>query len=390
MSSASTSPSGSKSPGSEAGAAHGKSASLISLYENDIPIGFDDDVIKEAQALNLPPLSSAREDLRALPLITIDPEDAKDFDDAIFARPDENPKNKGGWIIWVAIADVAAFVTPGSLLDKAARERGNSVYLPDRVEPMLPHELSSDLCSLRPHEDRACIAVRMVFDKAGNKRKQSFKRGLMRSHARLTYGQAQEAFEGRAGAVAEPVLDILQNIYAAYGALKLARQSREPLNIDLPERRVHVNAKGKVTKITIRERFDAHKLIEEFMVAANVSAAEALAEKNIQTLIRRHEPPAREKLQGLVDFLPALELKFSLAQRATPARFNKLLTQARARAPPKIHSYSVSEEISLSIFFWSVASPAVSQSVSWMCRAFCLPPFKCKSLYMIIILSRIL
>ena len=310
-------------------AAEGKAASLISLHENDIPIGFDDSVIAEAKALKLPALGGPREDLRELPLITIDPVDAKDFDDAIFARPDENPKNKGGWIIWVAIADVSAFVTPGSELDRAARDRGNSVYLPDRVEPMLPHELSSDLCSLRPHEDRACMAVRMVLDKNGVKRKHSFKRGIMRSHARLTYGQAQEAFEGNAGEAAEPVLDILQNIYAAYGAMKKARAQRQPLAIELPERRVHVNDAGEVTSISIRERFDAHKLIEEFMVAANVAAAEALSAKGVQTIIRRHEEPAREKLQGLCDFLPALNLKFSLGERATPARFNKLLAQAQ-------------------------------------------------------------
>jgi len=173
------------------------------------------------------------------------------------------------------------------------------------------------------------MAVRMVFDKDGAKRKHSFKRGIMRSHARLTYEQAQEAFNGNPSEAAEPVLDILQNIYAAYGALKKAREARQPLDIDLPERRVHVNDKGEVTKITIRERFDAHKLIEEYMVAANVAAAQALSEKGVQTIIRRHEEPSREKLQGLADFLPALNLKFSLGQRATPARFNKLLTQAR-------------------------------------------------------------
>ena len=157
----------------------------------------------------MPKLEGPREDLRELPLLTIDPVDAKDFDDAIFARPDDNPKNKDGWIVWVAIADVAAFVTPDSALDKTARQRGNSVYLPDAVVPMLPHELSSDLCSLRPDEDRACMAVRMVFDKTGVKLKHSFKRGLMRSHARLTYRNAQNAFEGRPEAVAEPVFCLL-------------------------------------------------------------------------------------------------------------------------------------------------------------------------------------
>jgi ribonuclease R len=306
----------------------GKSASLISLHENEIPIGFSDEIISEAKALKLPALEGAREDLRQLPLITIDPVDAKDFDDAVLAHPDENPKNKGGWVIWVAIADVAAFVTPGSALDIAAREKGNSVYLPDRVEPMLPHELSSDLCSLRPNEDRACMAVRMVYDRQGHKISHKFHRGIMRSHARLTYAQAQDGFMGSPGEAAEPVLDILQNLYAAYGILKQARAEREPLAIELPERRVHVNEKGEVTKVTIRDRFDAHKLIEEFMVQANVAAAEALDKKTVQSIIRLHEAPDRDKLQGLMDFLPALDLKFTLSERVTPKRFNRLLKQA--------------------------------------------------------------
>lgn len=309
----------------------GKSASLISLYENDIETEFPEAVIEEAKSLKLPQIGGPREDLRDLPLITIDPVDAKDFDDAVFARPDEAQDNKGGWIVWVAIADVSAFVTSGSELDKTARRRGNSVYLPDTVVPMLPHELSSDLCSLRPDEDRACLAVRMVFDKTGVKRKHTFKRGIMRSHARLTYRQAQDGFEGRPGEAAEPVLDILQNIYAAYGTLKKGRDARAPLAIELPERRVHVNDKGEVTKITLRDRFDAHKLIEEFMVQANVCAAESLAAKKSPAIVRLHEEPSREKLQGLVDFLPALDLKFSLGERTTTARFNKLLEQAEKR-----------------------------------------------------------
>ena len=309
-------------------AAGGKSASLISLHENDIEIAFPEAVLEEAKSLTLPEIKGPREDLRDLPLVTIDPVDAKDFDDAVFAHPDESPKNKGGWVVWVAIADVSAFVTTGSALDETARKRGNSVYLPDAVVPMLPHELSSDLCSLRPHEDRACMAVRMVFDKTGTKRKHTFKRGMMRSHARLTYQQAQDAFEGRPGEAAEPVLDILQDIYAAYQVMLEGRKRRQPLAIELPERRVHVNEAGEVTKITLRDRFDAHKLVEEFMVQANVAAAEALKEKKQPGIVRFHDEPGREKLQGLVEFLPALDLKFSLGERTTTARFNTLLEQA--------------------------------------------------------------
>lgn len=301
------------------------SASMISLEQHGIPLGFPDVAIREAKNLKLPKLSKYREDLRDLPLITIDPVDAKDFDDAIYACMDEDPKNKGGWIAWVAIADVAAFVNPGSELDKTARLKGNSVYLPDRVEPMLPEELSADLCSLRPNEERACMAVKMRFRADGSKIDHEFKRGLMKSHARLTYAQAQEGFDGKPGEAAEPVIDILKDVFSAYKALRKARNDRAPLAIDLPERRVHVNKKGEVTNITVRERFDAHKLVEEFMIQANVCAAESLDSKGVVTVMRTHEPPARERLQGLSDFLPAVGLKWSLGERASTRRLNKLL-----------------------------------------------------------------
>jgi len=223
---------------------------------------------------------------------------------------------------------VAAYVQPGGALDNCAREKGNSVYLPDRVEPMLPEELSADLCSLRPHEERACMAVKMRFRGDGSKIDHTFTRGIMRSHARLTYAQAQEGFDGKPGETAETVIDTLTDIFSAYKALKKARAQRAPLAIELPERRVHINDEGRVTKITLRERFDAHKLVEEFMVQANVAAAEALADKSVTTIVRVHETPAREKLQGLSDFLPAVGLKWSLGERVSTKRFNQLLAQA--------------------------------------------------------------
>ncbi len=306
-----------------------KAFTLISLEQHGIPIGFDDEVIEEAKGLSLPKLDKYREDLRELPLLTIDPVDAKDFDDAIFAVRDEDPGNKDGWVIWVAIADVAAFVAPDSALDQCARKKGNSVYLPDRVEPMLPEELSADLCSLRPNEDRACMAVKMRFRADGVKLDHKFTRGLMRSHARLTYAQAQEGFDGKPGPAAEPVIDILTDIFAAYKSLQTARSQRSPLAIELPERRVHVNEEGQVTKVSVRERFDAHKLIEEFMVQANVAAAEALDQAGVTSIVRIHEPPAREKLQGLSDFVPSVGLKFAAGERPSTKRFNALMAKAR-------------------------------------------------------------
>ena len=305
-----------------------KAASLISLFEHNIPTGFSDAELAQAKSLSLPGLDKYRKDIRDLPLVTIDPDDAKDFDDAIFAQADDSPKNKGGHIVWVAIADVAAYVTPGSALDKGAFKKGNSVYLPDRVEPMLPEELSADLCSLRPNEDRACLAVRMVFDADGVKRSHKFVRGLMRSHARLTYAQAQAGFNGKPGPEARPVFDSLTDIFTAYKALRKARASRAPLEIDMPERQVKVDAKGRVASITVRARFDAHKLVEEFMIQANVAAAQALDAKNADMIFRAHESPSQEKVQGLADFLPALDLKWAKGERPTARRFNRLMKQA--------------------------------------------------------------
>jgi len=309
-----------------------RAASIISLHENEIPLGFPDAAIEQAKRAKMPKVGEmGHEDLIHLPLLTIDPVDAKDFDDAILATPDENPKNPGGWVVWVGIADVSAFVTPGSALDKAAWEKGNSVYLPDRVEPMLPHELSSDLCSLRPDEDRASMLVRMTFDSGGHKTSHKFHRGIIRSRARLTYRQAQDAFEGQNGPESQDVLPELSNLYSCYKALRNARASREPLEIDLPERRVRVDKTGKVVEITVRDRYDAHKLVEEFMVQANVAAAEALSDKGVRSIMRFHDIPERQRVSDLSDFLPALNLKFSAGEKITPKRFNALLRQAEQK-----------------------------------------------------------
>jgi ribonuclease R len=314
---------------------HPRSASIISLFEHNVPIGFDDAELEFAKNLKLPKLDKYREDIRDLPLVTIDPDDAKDFDDAIFAERDTAEKNKDGWVIWVAIADVSAYVPSGSVLDKGAYKRGNSVYLPDRVEPMLPEELSADLCSLRPNEDRACLAVRMRFNAEGDKIGHKFVRGLMRSHARLTYGQAQTIFAGNKpedqAKAAQAVSGTLTDIFAAYQTLLIARERRAPLEIEVPERRVKVDEKGNVASITVQDRFDAHKLVEEFMIQANVAAAEALDKKQAPMLFRVHEPPDAEKVQGLADFLPALDLKWTKGERVTTRRFNKLLEFAKTK-----------------------------------------------------------
>lgn len=305
-----------------------RAGSIIALAEHGVPEGFSDAEIDQANHARPAPLGR-REDLRDIPLITIDPVDARDHDDAVWAAPDEDPANAGGWIVLVAIADVAAYVTSASALDKGARRRGVSVYLPDRVVPMLPERLSNDLCSLREGEDRPCLAVRMVFDRDGNKRGHRFIRGYMRSAAKLSYEQAQAAIDGRGDPKAGALLDdVLKPLWAAYAALKRARDRREPLEIDAPEKKIEVGEDGRVLGVTVRERFDAHKLIEEMMIQANVAAAEALEAERTPLIYRIHDEPGSEKIDALADFLPTVGLKWTRGERATPARFNQVLARA--------------------------------------------------------------
>jgi ribonuclease R len=304
-----------------------RAASLIAAYAHGLPIGFSTDAVAEAEAAQ-PPGLGGRTDLRSLPLITIDPADARDHDDAVWAEP-----HGEGWIVWVAIADVAAFVRPGSALDRDAREKGNSVYFPDRVEPMLPEALSAGLCSLSEGEDRACLAVRMVFGADGKKRSHRFERALMRSAASLTYEQAQAAIDGAPDAATAPLLEsVLRPLWAAYGALKQTRDKRGPLAITSVERRVVLDPDGKVAAITPRESLEAHRLIEECMIQANVCAAETLEQRRSPLLYRVHESPSADKLAALKDFLASLDIPWSAGQAATSARFNQLLSQSGPHA----------------------------------------------------------
>jgi ribonuclease R len=306
-----------------------RAASLVAIHTHGLPTGFSDEVEAEALAGEAPTLK-ARTDLRDLPLVTIDPPDARDHDDAVFAQPDEDPANVGGWVVWVAIADVATYVRPGSALDGAAREKGNSVYFPDRVEPMLPERLSAGLCSLKQGEPRACMAVRMVFDAKGRKRAHQFVRGLMRSAASLSYEQAQAAIDGETDDATGPLLGpVLEPLWAAYGVLKVGRERRSPLDIESVERHILLNAKGEVAAITPRASLEAHKLIEEFMIQANVSAAETLEQRRTPLIYRVHDAPSAEKLQALADFLATLGMPWTKGEPARTDRFNRLLDQTR-------------------------------------------------------------
>ncbi len=304
-------------------------ATMIALTEHDIPQGFSDEELAQAEAATAPELGK-RTDLRALDLVTIDPDDAKDFDDAIHARADDDAANKGGWVITIAIADVAAFVPGGSPLDRGAQKRGNSVYLPDQVVPMLPERLSNELCSLRPDEDSACMAVQITIDAQGNKLRHHFMRAMMRSRARLSYSQAQSAIDGKPDEITAPLLEsVLKPLWGAYKALKLARARRAPLDIESDERKVRVDQSGHIVSITKAPRFEAHKLVEEFMISANVCAAQTLEDKRTPLIYRVHEAPSMEKLDALADFLRTIGIKWSRGERVTTKRFNDLLHQAR-------------------------------------------------------------
>ncbi len=306
-----------------------RAASLIAIHTHGIPMGFSPAAEAEAAAA-MPPTLAGRTDLRDLPLVTIDPPDARDHDDAVFAEPDTDPKNPDGWIIWVAIADVAAYVRPGSALDREAREKGNSVYFPDRVEPMLPHRLSAGLCSLIEGEPRACMAVRMVFDRSGRKSGHRFERGLMRSAAKLSYEQAQAAIDGQPDEATGPLMDrVLRPLWAAYACLLRGRDARSPLAIESMERRILFGPDGRIESITPRASLEAHRLIEEMMIQANVAAAETLEQRRSPLIYRVHDTPSMEKIQALADFLSTIGLPWSKGEAPRTDRFNRLLDQAR-------------------------------------------------------------
>lgn len=302
--------------------------SMIALANHGIPTDFPRGVIAEAERAKLPPLGE-RVDLRDKLLFTIDPADAKDHDDAVSAEPDPDADNPGGYRVIVAIADVSYFVRPNSALDKEALKRGNSTYLPDQVVPMLPERLSNDLCSLRVNEDRPCIAVEMTIDAAGQKKHHRFIRAMMRSAAKLSYDDAQAIHDG--ARAAPEIKDAVEHLYAAFRARWKERAKRAPLDLDLPERKIILNRQGEVEKVILRERFDAHRVIEEFMILANVAAAETLERARISRIYRVHDQPDPEKLDAVRDYLASLDYSLAKGGSVRPANFNQLLKIAEKR-----------------------------------------------------------
>jgi ribonuclease R len=308
-----------------------RAVSLIAIHAHDIPHRFTRAVLAEAEAARSAS-PAGREDWRNIPFVTIDPPDAKDHDDAVHAVPDPDPRNPGGYLVSVAIADVAHYVRSGSELDREALRRGNSVYFPDRVVPMLPERISNDLCSLRPHEDRAALAVRIVIGADGRKRSHTFHRVLIRSAARLNYEQAQLAVSGRTDEITEPIVEpILGPLYAAYRAVLHARNERGPLDLEIPERKIVLKSDGTVDRVIMPERLEAHRLIEEFMILANVAAAETCERATTPLIYRVHDEPSPEKLNALREFLATLDISLPKGGALRPDGFNRILERVKGR-----------------------------------------------------------
>ncbi|TIP94787.1 MAG: ribonuclease R, partial [Mesorhizobium sp.] len=306
-----------------------KAVSMIAIHAHDIPHIFPADVIAEAEAVK-PAALAGREDWRELPLVTIDPADAKDHDDAVFATADPDEKNPGGVVVTVAIADVAAYVRYGTALDREALKRGNSVYFPDRVVPMLPERISNDLCSLREGQDRPALAVRMTFSADGRKLRHSFHRIMMKSAAKLAYRQAQAAIDGAPDDKTGPILDtVMKPLWDAYAVVKRGRETRQPLELELPERKILLKEDGTVDRVVVPERLDAHKLIEEFMIQANVAAAETLEAKRQALVYRIHDAPSLAKQESLREFLQTLGLSLARGAQMRPNQFNGILDRVR-------------------------------------------------------------
>ena len=301
-----------------------RAISLVALYQAGLRQHFPDEVIEATKGMEVPSIKG-REDLREVPLVTIDGKDARDFDDAVFAEPD-----KDGFHLIVAIADVSYYVRPGSPLDKEAYLRGNSTYFPDRVVPMLPEALSNDLCSLRPHEPRASLAVHMWINEDGKLLRHKFVRALIQSHARLTYEQVQAAKDGNPDQLTAPLKkDVIEPLYTAWKVLDKAREKRGALDLDVPERKIVVNDKNEMEGVAVRERLDAHRVIEEFMILANVAAADALEKKKAPCVYRIHDRPSGDKLMSARSFLEAFGLSLPKEGVASPAQINHLLKKAK-------------------------------------------------------------
>lgn len=304
----------------------------MAIAAHDLPQHWSDAVRAETAATPLQVdagLHADREDLRALPLVTIDGEDARDFDDAVHVRP----LGDGGFRLWVAIADVAYYVPVGSVLDGEAEARGTSVYFPGFVVPMLPEVLSNGICSLKPEVDRLALVCEMRIDARGQVMRARFAHAVIRSHARLTYTQVWQALSGEPAArkALGALWPAIADLHALYRVLAAARAARGAIEFDSPEMHFRLDAAGEVQALGAYERNDAHRLIEECMIAANVQAARYLARRRLPVLYRVHEKPPQEKYADLLEFLREFKLRLPVWDAVTPQDFRQLLARVGER-----------------------------------------------------------
>ena len=305
-----------------------RALSQIALHKFEIPHQFSTETLKEADTVKLADFKN-RENWTDLAFITIDPSDAKDHDDAVFVKPDPNPKNPNGWMVYIAIADVAFYVRPGSNMDIEAQKRGNSIYFPDHVVPMLPERISNNLCSLREGENRPAIAVKIIYDQSGNRIQHQFHRVMIKIIANLSYEQTQQAIDGKPDSKSKPILKtVLQPLWSAYKVLQEKREAREPLELDIPERRISLKEDGTIDRVYIPERLESHRLIEEFMIQANIVAAETLELSQTPLLYRIHDSPSYEKVNSMRDFLSNIGINLQKTSDQSSSHFNGILKRS--------------------------------------------------------------
>jgi ribonuclease R len=309
----------------------------VAIRNHDLPFEWPDEVLDEAARFPATvPATTAegRVDLRQLPFVTIDGEDAKDFDDAVYCAPDGK-----GWVLYVAIADVGHYVKPRSALDTEAYKRGNSVYFPERVIPMLPEALSNGLCSLKPEVDRLTMVCEMSISASGKITRYQFHEAVIHSHARLTYNQVYGMIEKGDVELRErykKLVPNLEDLFAIYRTLHAARAARGSIDFDMPETKIVFGANRKIERIIPLYRNDAHRLIEECMLCANICAAEFLLKHGFSTLFRVHEGPTDEKLQDLHKFLGEMGLKLPGGQKPAPKDYAKLLVAIADRPDARL------------------------------------------------------
>ncbi len=302
----------------------------VAIRAYDLPYQWPREVLREAGQFNADSIQlQHRKDLRALAFVTIDGDDAQDYDDAVYCEPRRN-----GWRLWVAIADVSHYVRTGSALDREARKRGTSVYFPERVIPMLPERLSNQLCSLQPNVDRLCMVCELFVSKDGELKRHTFYDAILCSAARLTYHEVQQILyqkDNKARARHRHLLPHLESLQAVYSALRKQRSKRGTLDFETQETVFHFDQRKKINAIFPRERYQAHMIIEECMISANVAAAQFIVKRKLPVLFRVHDVPTAEKLRDVREFLQSLGIGFPKSGKPKPSDYMSVIKKIRNR-----------------------------------------------------------